>query len=187
MKKALIVIDLINGIIGKESRNYEQVNANELIKKTNKATAFARRNNIEVIWVKVGFNDDYSDVLIHSPLFANITQSGGLKLSESSCDWDSSLILEESDHFYVKKGIGAFCGNHLQMTLTALGITELFFTGVSTAFAIQSSVRLAHDLGFRVNVIDDLCCASTHEQHQSSIDVLKNMATVISVNDFINE
>ncbi|MBO1916275.1 isochorismatase family protein [Providencia rettgeri] len=62
------------------------------------------------------------------------------------------------------------CRNHFHKWLTDNDITELFIGGVSTV-AIQSTARQAHDLGYFVTVLEDLC-RPTPELHQQSIQAL---------------
>lgn len=84
MSAALIIIDLIEDLIGPKGRaNHcrEQVVATHLLANVNAATAYARVRKIPVIWVRVGFADDYHDIPPHSPLFNHLKQIGALRLN----------------------------------------------------------------------------------------------------------
>jgi nicotinamidase-related amidase len=50
--------------------------------------------------------------------------------------------------------------------------------GVSTPLAIESTARQAHDAGFQVSILQDLCAAPTLEMHQQSLDILQNLAEI---------
>ena len=83
MSAALIIIDLIEELIGPKGRaNHcrEQVVATHLLANVNAAAAYARVRKIPVIWVRVGFADDYHDIP-HSPLFNHLKQIGALRLN----------------------------------------------------------------------------------------------------------
>ena len=88
MSAALIIIDLIEDLIGPKGRaNHcrEQVLATHLLANVNAAAAYARVRKIPVIWVRVGFADDYHDIPPHSPLFNHLKQIGALRLNGPGC------------------------------------------------------------------------------------------------------
>ncbi|MCW2254235.1 nicotinamidase-related amidase [Providencia alcalifaciens] len=188
MPKVLIIIDLIEDIVGKNSlskNTHQQAYERNVISNSNQAAAFAREHKIPVIWVKVGFADDYHDIPAGSPMFHKIKEFGALKLSGTGCDWVSELDVQFRDLVMVKKGVGAFAGNKLNQWLEENNINHVIFGGVSSLMTIQSSVRLAHDLGYHVTVIEDLCSADTLELHQQSMEALQGMAKISSLTDFL--
>ncbi|MDR2287802.1 MAG: isochorismatase family protein, partial [Serratia marcescens] len=90
MSAALIIIDLIEDLIGPKGRaNHcrEQVMTTHLLANVNAAAAYARVRKIPVIWVRVGFADDYHDIPPHSPLFNHLKQIGALRLNGPGCRW----------------------------------------------------------------------------------------------------
>ena len=85
MSQALIIIDLIEDIIGEQglsNSSAAETKARDIINKSNKAAQYARAHQIPVIWVKVGFSDDYHDIPAGSPMFKNTQKLGALKLSQ---------------------------------------------------------------------------------------------------------
>ncbi|WP_431223227.1 cysteine hydrolase family protein [Serratia sp. L9] len=50
--------------------------------------------------------------------------------------------------------------------------------GISTPLAIESTARHAHDAGFQITILQDLCAAPTEEIHQQSLETLQNLAEV---------
>ena len=183
MSRTLIIIDLINDISGEHGRSnasYSQVKARQIIAKTNQAVSFARSQNIPIIWVKVGFADDYHDIPPFSPLFNNAKRIGALQLSDSGCDWVDGLDVQEQDKIIVKKAVSAFTGNDLDDYLTKQGFEHIYLGGVSSLMAIQSTARQAHDLGYKVTVLEDLCAAATQEIHEQSMSALQALAEISS-------
>ncbi|ENR5391769.1 TPA: cysteine hydrolase [Providencia rettgeri] len=188
MSKALVIIDLIEEIIGKNglsNSSYQQTCSRKIVEKANQAAQYARSHHIPVIWVKVGFSDNYHDVPAGSPMFQQAKSLGALKLSGNGCNWAHDLEVAFRDPVMIKKGVSAFAGNHFHKWLTENGITKLFIGGVSTVKAIESTARQAHDLGYYVTVLEDLCAAPTPELHQQSIQALDGMVTVSSVKEFM--
>ncbi len=181
MSAALIIIDLIDDLIGPKGRaNHcrEQVLALNLIANTNAAAAYARVRKIPVIWVRVGFADDYHDIPAHSPLFSHLKQIGALRLSSPGCQWDKDLQVLPTDIQFEKHGVSAFAGNNLLAWLRQHRCHHLLLAGISTPLAIESTARQAHDAGFQVTVLHDLCAAPTQEIHQQSLDTLQNLAEI---------
>ncbi|MGM0935591.1 MAG: cysteine hydrolase family protein [Pseudomonadota bacterium] len=188
MSQALIIIDLIEEIVGKNglsNTSYQQTQERNVIEKSNQAAAYARKNDIPIIWVKVGFADDYHDIPAGSPMFNRAKALGALKLSSVGCQWVNELDVQLRDLIMIKKGVSAFTGNKLDHWLKENNINHILFGGVSTLMAIQSSARLAHDLGYQVTVIDELCAAATLELHQQSLQALQGMATISSLSEFL--
>ncbi|MEY0230866.1 cysteine hydrolase family protein [Providencia manganoxydans] len=188
MPQALIIIDLIEEIVGKNglsNTSYQQTQERNVIEKSNQAAAYARENDIPIIWVKVGFADDYHDIPAGSPMFNHAKALGALKLSSVGCQWANELDVQLRDLIMIKKGVSAFTGNKLDHWLKENNINHILFGGVSTLMAIQSSARLAHDLGYQVTVIDELCAAATLELHQQSLQALQGMATIYSLSEFL--
>lgn len=188
MSNALIIIDLIEEIIGKNgssNSSYQQTQSRKIVEKANQAANHARNHNIPIIWVKVGFADNYHDIPAGSPMFQHAKNIGALKLSENGCNWVNDLEVHFRDLVMIKKGVSAFAGNQLNKWLTDNNITQLFIGGVSTVKAIQSSARQAHDLGYYVTVLEDLCAAPTLELHEQSLEALEGLISISSVKEFM--
>ncbi|BEL69572.1 MULTISPECIES: cysteine hydrolase family protein [Serratia] len=181
MSAALIIIDLIEDLIGPKGRAnhcHEQVTASHLLANVNAAAAYARVRKIPVIWVRTGFADDYHDIPLHSPLFNHLKQIGALRLNGPGCRWAPDLHQEETDLQFDKTAVSAFSGNNLLAWLRQHRCHHLLLAGVSTPLAIESTARQAHDAGFQVTVLHDLCGAPTQELHQQSLDTLQNLAEI---------
>lgn len=186
INQVLIIIDLINDIAsedGLSNSSYSEIINRGIIAKTNQVLELAHQKDIPVIAVKVGFADDYHDIPAGSPMFHHAKEIGAFKLSGPGCDWVEGLALTDSDSFWIKKGVSAFAGNNLADYLKEEGVSTLYFAGVSSLLAIQSSARLAHDLGFTVYVIEDLCAARTLNQHEESMEALTGLAQIVQLTD----
>lgn len=183
MSSALILIDLIEDIMGQHgliNSSYQQATERNLIAHCNKAIKHARRQQIPIIWVRVGFADDYQDMPRFSPLFTKAKQFGALRLNNAGCRWVEGLDRQPQDENMTKKAVSAFVGTSLLEWLQSRGHDHLLLGGVSSLMAIQSTTRQAHDLGFKVTVLEDLCAAPTLQLHQQSMQALLPLAKVIT-------
>ncbi len=188
MKSALIIIDLIEDIVGKNglsNRSYEQFIERNILENSNLAIRHAREVGVHVIGVRVGFESDYHDIPQGSPMFKHAKEIGAFKLGQRGSSWLPDLALAKDDLDFIKKGVSAFAGNNLYDWLIENRIEKLYIGGVSSLLAVQSTVREAHDLGFYVTVIDDLCAAATLEQHIQSMAAVNGLAEVIMLKDFL--
>ena len=71
--------------------------------------------------------------------------------------------------------------------LTALGATDLYFAGVSTAYVVEGSVRHATDIGYRCTVISDACSTATQEQHHNALAAMSLIASIRTVDEALEE
>ena len=52
--------------------------------------------------------------------------------------------------------------------------------------AIQTTVRDAHDLDYKVNIIGDLCASGSPEWHNSSLEMLGRVAEIVDSADIVH-
>lgn len=79
-----------------------------------------------------------------------------------------------------KYPIGAFSRSELDARLQADGITDLVLAGVATHMVVESSARVAADLGYSVVVASDAVMANDETTHASSLAVLATFADVLT-------
>ena len=161
---ALLVIDMQYDMFVLNSRN------GPAIEKIVNLTHWARSNEIPVIYSRVTFRPSYVDQLPFAPHI----RARNLLLKSSH----GSQIIEElkptpDDIIVIKHRSSVFYATELEVLLRALGINTLLFSGFSTARAIESTVRDAHNRDIRCIVASDCCWARTPELHENA---LKSMA-----------
>jgi len=67
---------------------------------------------------------------------------------------------------------GAFGSTDLHDQLQALGVTQVFVTGVATSIGAESTAREAHSLGYNVVVIPDAMGDLTTEAHDAAVSLV---------------
>ncbi|PSU87974.1 cysteine hydrolase family protein [Photobacterium kishitanii] len=181
MTKALVIIDFINDIVDKNGKIpscAEQVSAHHVIDNANIAIQWAKNNNLPCIFVKVGFQSSYLELPHHSPMFGKAQQYRALELGQWGTEFHPNLNVTTDDIVIVKSRVNPFYNTALDSVLRANAITDVYFCGVSTCWAIQSAVRDAHDRDYCVHIVSDACTSATEQDHQRSLAILARIATL---------
>lgn len=79
----------------------------------------------------------------------------------------------EGELLFSKSSSGMFPATDADRILRNLGIDTLVVCGTSTGGCVESAVRDAVDLGYRVVVVDDACAASTTADHRLALQRLR--------------
>ncbi|MFY8157971.1 MAG: cysteine hydrolase family protein, partial [Ilumatobacteraceae bacterium] len=64
------------------------------------------------------------------------------------------------EHVLRKTTIGAFASTNIDSLLRALGCEQLYLTGVSTNMCVETTTRMAGNLGFDTYLVPDCCSTS---------------------------
>lgn len=87
----------------------------------------------------------------------------GAEFKPEVAPWASEMIFEKSVN-------SAFIGTGLQAHLGALEVEELTICGLTTPHCVSTTTRMAANLGFKVNLIEDACAAFTSNADTSFDD-----------------
>ncbi|MFL0167005.1 MULTISPECIES: hydrolase [Clostridium] len=156
-KSALVLIDLQNGIAGRELSPHtsEEVlqNASKLVKAFSDKGAF-------IVLVRVSTIDGKDMVKPKTDLKAT-----GMKYPEG---WDN-LVPEIADtknaHIVTKRQWGAFYGTDLDLQLRRRGIDTIILGGISTNIGVDTTAREAYQNGYNQIFVEDAMTAVTKEEH----------------------
>ncbi len=87
-----------------------------------------------------------------------------------------------------KTASGVFSSTNLHFVLTNMGIRSLYLAGVYTNECVETTARVACDLGYFVTVVDDGCATVTRELHEASLATLRDRyARVVETDAAIGE
>ncbi|NRT75478.1 isochorismatase family protein [Clostridium beijerinckii] len=156
-KSALVLIDLQNGIAGRELSPHtsEEVlqNASKLVMAFSDKGAF-------IVLVRVSTIDGKDMVKPKTDLKAT-----GMKYPEG---WDN-LVPEIADtknaHIVTKRQWGAFYGTDLDLQLRRRGIDTIILGGISTNIGVDTTAREAYQNGYNQIFVEDAMTAVTKEEH----------------------
>ncbi|MHC8372807.1 cysteine hydrolase family protein [Pseudomonas sp. MDT1-85] len=186
MKTAFIGLDYIADIIcpaGKLANSAAHAAERGIIAKANQLLSKAQAEGWLSVLVKVGFAEGYIDQPKHSPFFGRAHEIGALKFGGSGLEFHPDLHANLADAVIVKPRVNAFYGTGLEAILRANKIERLIIAGVSSVWAVQSTVRDAHDRDYEVVVIEDACAAGNQAEHEESMKVLGAIAKIIKIED----
>ena len=186
VRSSFIGLDYIVDIThpsGKLSGAAAQVAGRGVIAKANQALAIARERGWLTVLVRVGFSPGYPEQPKQSPLFGRVNEINALALGEAGTGFHPDLWVGLADLVTVKPRVSGFYGTNLDAALRANKIDRLIIAGVSSAWAVQATVRDAHDRDFQIYIAEDACAAADEEDHWISMRMLSRIAKIIHVDD----
>ena len=166
--------------IGPESEwRYERLdNARRLFKGLREA-------GIPIIHVKAQVNKDGSNIIANNFIFKQWVEIGAWPEGSWGADFVEGLGPEEGEHVVIHTRNNGFYGSNLEEILYLFKPRHLLCSGVSTAYAVESTVRHATDVGYEVTVVSDACSTATQEQHQAALNAMKLLAEINTVDEVL--
>jgi nicotinamidase-related amidase len=158
-----------------------------LVGRLRRAIDAARRASVRVIYVVVGFRDDYAEVSPNNRSFSAIAQTGAYTEGDDNRRVHPDIAPQQGDIVVTKKRVSAFAGSDLDMVLRAQQIDHLVISGISTSGVVLSTVRQAADLDFRLSVLSDGCADGDAEVHRVLIEkVFARQGEVVTIDQWID-
>jgi nicotinamidase-related amidase len=156
---ALVMIDLQNGVL---ARNLAPRSGAEIVAATKSEAARYRDAGAKVVWVTVGWEADYADAL-SAPVDEPMTRPpGGLPPEFAAL---AEGLAAPGDLHVRKRQWGAFYGTDLDLQLRRRSVSTIALGGVATNFGVESTARAAHEHGYAVVILEDLCASVSAEAH----------------------
>lgn len=180
---ALIVLDTINEILhpeGKLSGKGYAAFAQEhgTIANIDAAISTAKKSGQTIVFVRLGFANDYSNHPEGSILLGKAKEFGALKSGAWATEFVEGLSASRADRIFEKQRISPFFGTDLETYLRERGITEVQLAGVATDLVVESAARDAHDRDFGVIVLADCCAAASQQDHLAALMVMAKFAHI---------
>lgn len=177
-KTALVIIDLQQGIVGREvfphSGSQVVANAARLVE------AF-HRAELPVVFVRVSMTAESAlKPLVDSPAQMPAMQPG----------WDEivpELGARAGDVVVTKKNWGAFYGTDLDLQLRRRDVTRIALCGISTSIGVESTARDAFERNYKLLFVEDAMAAMTAREHEYARDVIFPRMGIIRSTDEVVE
>lgn len=147
---ALIVIDIQESF--RRQPSWQQISRPDIVARTNRLIVNARALGDRVVWV------------LHSEPGSGgpFDPAGGLVALQPG------LQPEAGDLSVTKTSHNAFTTTNLGQQLTAAGVTKLRLAGIRTEQCVETTARLASDLGYRVEVVLDATATHPLPRHDGT-------------------
>lgn len=126
----------------------------ELLTRAGAVLNCARAAGIPVVHVVVQFRPGHPEIADRG-MFKMVRDSGRLVEGTPGAAIHPAVAPEEGDVVVTKRRVGAFSGSDLDVVLRAHDCRHLVLLGVATSGVVLSTVRLAADLDYTMNVVTD--------------------------------
>jgi nicotinamidase-related amidase len=172
---AVLLIDLQNEVLhpdGGLAGTFPST-AGAMLEAIRSLVAWARSMNVPVIWARLAFRAGHIDAVRDS-----MSRTKGTLVDGSwGADLYDGLGRLPSDVVITKKRPSAFFDTDLRVVLRGLGVERLIVGGVSTNWAVESTVRDGHSHDLRMVVVREAVGTPFADLHESS---LRSMASVFA-------
>lgn len=155
-KSALLVMDVQPGIIDRldDKKDY--------LSRLQAAIDEARKRNVYVVYVVVGFRKGFPEVSESNKSFSTLKQNNSTQM----VDPKPTISVGENEPVVIKRRVSAFTGSDLEVLLRGLGIRHIILTGIATSGVVLSTLREAADKDYQITVLKDLCADFDSEVHE---------------------
>ena len=161
---------------------HEQITRRNVVGKLAGLLEQARTAGAPIIYTRIAFAPDYSDLVPNSPLLQMVQQAGCLVDGTESAAIIPPLIPSPGDAVITNQQVGGL-GTELAELLRSRNIGTLLIAGVATNISVESTARAAVDHGYRVAIVEDACSAATEAAHAASIESLGLLATILTCDE----
>jgi nicotinamidase-related amidase len=160
--------------------------AEPIINNAAKALAYARKNNIPVMYVRVCFRPGGPEISAKNKGFSVFGKD--MLTPEFAEAWKqihSSVAPLDNEPIIDKRRVSAFSGSDLEVLLRAHGIEHMVLTGFATSGVVLSTLREAADKDYQITVLHDCCGDRDEEVHRVlTTKVFPRQAEVLSVDEW---
>jgi nicotinamidase-related amidase len=161
---ALLVLDVQNDLVDPKGKVgagglAKIVSERNLLPNLQGLISSFRAKNLPVVYVGLGYRDDYQDVLSVASRIAKARENKVAVLGGWGAEFHPDIAPQLGDMVFRKQCVNPFFGTSLLEWLRRNGVCNVYLTGTATNLVVESAARYADDAGFAVTVVED-CCAS---------------------------
>ncbi|MDO5700557.1 MAG: isochorismatase family cysteine hydrolase [Bowdeniella nasicola] len=163
-----------------------QVRERDIIATVERLAAGVRENGGTVVFARIAFAPDGSDLDANLPLLQMARDADALREGSPGAQLVAGLTVADDDVVLTHTRPGPFTGTDLAELLRARAIRDVAVCGVATNASVEGAIRQAADLGFHAIVVDDACSAADEASHEASIATMGGLfARVIPVDELL--
>lgn len=144
----------------------------------------ARGKKWPVVYVGLGYREDYRDVLSVAPRIAKARENKVAVRGQWGAEFHPEVAPEPQDVVFYKQCVNPFFGTSLLEWLRRNNVGNLLIAGTATNLVVESAARYADDAGFAVSVVEDCCASPNPAWHEFAVtQILPVFGKVVSFND----
>lgn len=183
---ALLVCDVQNDLVDPKGKVgagglAKIVAERNLLSNLKALIASVRGKGWPVVYVGLGYREDYQDVLSVAPRIAKARESKVAVRGEWGAEFHPDIAPQAGDIVFYKQWVNPFFGTPLLEWLRRNGVGSLLIAGTATNLVVESAARYADDAGFAVSVVEDCCASPNPAWHEFAVtQILPVFGRVIS-------
>jgi nicotinamidase-related amidase len=160
---ALVLIDLQRGILPFAQGPHS---AEQVLGASARLAKRFRALGAPVVLVRVGWSADFADAPRQPVDRPAPTPPGGMPAG--ALDQPAELEVAPTDLQILKRQWGAFYGTELDLQLRRRGIRAIVLAGIATAVGVESTARVAWELGYDIVFAEDATSGPDAAMHANS-------------------
>lgn len=173
-ESALLVLDVQNELVDPKGKVgagglAEIVAERNLLPNLKNLIASFRAKGSPIVYVGLGYREDYKDVLSVAPRIAKARENKVAVLGTWGSEFHPDIAPQAGDIVFYKQWVNPFFGTSLLEWLRANGVRNLYLTGTATNLVVESAARYADDAGFAVTVVEDCCASPNRAWHDFAV------------------
>jgi nicotinamidase-related amidase len=176
-KTALVLIDLQNGIVSRDTKPYTST---EVVQRARSLADAFRAKGAPVIFVRVLMSD-----FLRLPVDEAVNLPDNLPATASEIA--ESAGMQSGDLLITKRHWGAFAQTSLEQELRTRGIELVVLAGIATNLGVESTLRQGTGLGFGFITVEDACSTFSPEMQDFAFQtIFPRLSRVRSTEDVLN-
>ncbi|MDQ0259486.1 cysteine hydrolase family protein [Sinomonas atrocyanea] len=161
---------------------FDEVWRRKVVQKVGDLLDAARAAGSTIVYTRVAFRPDYTDLVPNSPLLQGVVQGGSLKEGSPLAEIVEPLTPHPDDAVVTHQSVGGMTPE-LEALLAGRGIKTVLVAGVATNVSVESTARAAVDRGYQVFIVEDACSAATAAVHEAAVESMGLLAPSVQVAD----
>ncbi|MDF1719348.1 MAG: cysteine hydrolase [Minwuia sp.] len=145
----------------------------------------ARASGIPIVHVRLAVPPDYRGVVVNTQLIREWVALGAWREGTWGVAFMEDLGPVDGEAVVTHTRNSGFHNSTLEEVLFSLQARDLICCGVSTAYAVEATVRHATDIGYGVTIAADACSTGTKARHANALTAMSVRAEVRTVDQVI--
>lgn len=177
MKRALVLVDVINGFLHPDGVNYYPV-YDETLTRIKEVLELARERGLMIVHVREN----------HPPQLASDYEFEKLPRHNLNGSWEigwaPGIEVWSGEYIIEKRRFSAFFETGLNLLLKESGIEQIIIVGVKTHVCIRATAQDAFGWGYRPMLVLEAVGSNYTHLHEASLeDIRRYMGTIVTLDE----